>query len=249
MSGDSKAAIFDIQRFSLHDGPGIRTVVFFYGCRMRCAWCQNPESFSRSPEAIARLRYLSEAELYNELLRDHAYFGQDGGVTLSGGEATMHHRFLLPLVRRLRGNDISIVLETAGFFQFDVVRSLLDTMTLIYYDLKSIDDTIHRTFTKRSNSVILENAKRLIDEGLNVEFRIPVVPKVNDNIESIREFAQFLRGLGRTSVHLLRYHNLYQSKLGWLGIADQLPTFTPHTDQEFDKIKQAFEQAGISVCN
>lgn len=246
---DLSASIFDVQRFSLHDGPGIRTVVFFQGCPLRCAWCQNPEAFLTVPRSEERVRRLTVDELWKELMRDRAYFGKEGGITLSGGEATVHIAFLDLLLERAIKENIHVTLETSGFFRYNSLESILQKIPLIYFDLKTMDDGIHRRFTGQSNTIILENARRLQQSSINVEFRLPIVQTVNDDQRSVNEFIDFLRGIGEYRVHLLRYHTMYLSKLDWLGVTDDRSIFPVQGDDEFAQVVRAFEEAGIVVVN
>lgn len=257
------APVFDIQRFSLHDGPGIRTVVFFQGCALRCAWCQNPEAFLKSKDLnpgqtepadspkkkMHTTRIVQVHQLWEEITRDKVYYGKEGGITLSGGEATLRKSIVSEIASRAEKEQIHLVLETSGFFHFEELQNALRKISLIFYDLKLMDNTLHRQYTGRSNDLILENARRLVEQGYPVEFRIPVVPSVNDTAAQILLFAGFLHSVGRPGVHLLKYHTLYQAKLEWLGVSEKRPVFPQHSAEEFQEIISGFEQAGITVLN
>jgi pyruvate formate lyase activating enzyme len=259
----SDATIFDVQRFSVHDGPGIRTTVFFKGCPLRCRWCQNPESLRAQPEiafyadrcrdgrdcraacprdalrwngdrvdrgrcdACGRCadacayealrvvgRRVSVDDLVEQVLRDVPFYAASGGgVTLSGGEPTLQIEFIGDFAGRCRERGLTIVLQTCGMFRWEAVAPHLPAFTLIQYDLKLIDPREHRRMTGGDNAVILENARRMSMAAAPVQFRMPVLPGVNDDDRNLRAVAEFLRGIDARRIHLLRYHELGQAKL------------------------------------
>jgi len=264
---EAEAIVFDVQRFSVHDGPGIRTTVFFKGCPLRCRWCQNPEALRPQPEiafyadrcrntrdcgpacpqealqwngdrvirqrcdACGRCveacayealrvvgRKVSADALLGEALRDVAFYRTSGGgVTLSGGEPTLQMEFIGAFARRCRERGVSVGLQTCGFFRWDTLAAHLPFFSFIQFDLKLMDPEPHCEATGVDNAVILENARRLVDVGAAVMFRMPVVPGITDTEINVRQVAAFLRELGRPAIHLLRYHAMGEAKLARLG--------------------------------
>jgi len=217
--------ITDIQRFSVDDGPGIRTTVFFKGCNLDCVWCHNPETKSPYPQprivsgrAINCGREISPEELTEIILRDAAYYKRSGGgVTFSGGEPLLQHGFLFECLKLCRENGINTAVDTAGCVPFDKFEPLLPYVDLFLYDVKLIDETEHIKYTGVSNALILENLRKLADTGANVTVRTLLLPGINDNAAYFVEFARFIAGFGIKSMHVLPYHNMGESKYAQIG--------------------------------
>jgi len=255
--------IADIQRFSVHDGPGIRTTVFLRGCGMRCAWCHNPQ-FQRaepelwyrhsrcvdcgdcadvcplgalSTERLGRVDFdrcthcalctevcpsgalsmvgesLDVTAVVARCMEDEPYYlASGGGVTLSGGEAVLQHRFLAELLPALRARGVHLLLQTAGHYRWSHLQRLLPHLDMIYYDYKVAGEEARR-WTGQPATQIRANLRRLLEEGVNVQVRTPVVPGVNDDTQSARSLAADLRDLGVGSVQLLDYNALWESSL------------------------------------
>lgn len=229
--------IADIQRSSVHDGPGLRTTVFFKGCPLHCAWCHNPECIGFAPETLhypdkcigcgrcadgcfagARVtcgREMTVAEILREVRQDKPYYGQDGGVTLSGGEPLAQPDFALALADACRSEGIGCAIETSLYASWSVARPVLAGCRLVMADLKLLDDNRHQALTGVSNRLILDNLRRLDQLGLPIILRTPVLAGVNDGeINAIAAFAATLRNL--LYYELLPYHPL------GLGKADAL---------------------------
>ena len=140
---EKTACLFNIQKFSLHDGPGIRTVVFFKGCPLRCDWCANPESQNKQPERMNDEQHslvgkdYTLAQVMEEVLKDQVFYEESGGgVTLSGGEVLMHAPFALTLLKELKKQGIHTACETSGYTQPKTFQSLLAYTDLLYMDVK-----------------------------------------------------------------------------------------------------------------
>jgi len=217
--------ITDIQRFSVDDGPGIRTTVFFKGCNLDCVWCHNPETKNPYPQSrivsgrtINCGREISPEELTAIISRDAAYYRRSGGgVTFSGGEPLLQHGFLVKCLRLCRENGINTIVDTAGYAPFDRFEPLLPFVDLFLYDVKLIDEAEHIKYTGVSNTLILENLRKLVDTGANVTVRTILLPGVNDNAAYFLEFARFIAGFGVKSVDVLPYHNMGESKYAQIG--------------------------------
>ena len=233
-----KARVAVIQRASVHDGPGIRTTVFFKGCPLRCAWCHNPECISFEKETLfypekcigcgkcsegcysgARVtcgRDMSPEEIMEAVLEDRDYYAPDGGVTFSGGEPLAQREALRETVRLAGKEGIGTALETS-LFLFDA--EILSEVGLVMADLKIWNDGKHREYTGVSNSRILANFRKLAEFGTPVIARTPVIPGVNDSreeLESIRDFLETLPNVMR--YELLPYHPLGEDKRRALGL-------------------------------
>ena len=264
----SAPLVVDIKRNALDDGPGIRTVVFFKGCPLDCAWCQNPEALSADAEVqreaerclacgactlscpetrarpvghveIGRCRVCGACvqacpsgarrvvgteytvpQLTERLLRDRAFFVRSGGgVTLSGGEPTLHSEFVGRVAVGLRHKGVPVLLQTCGLFRWDrFERYLLPHLSTIYFDLKLLEPAAHRRYTGRGNRRIRENFERLVASGFkDLLPRVPLVPGVTDGEDNLKGIAGFLAGLDCKRVALLAYNPLWVKKASTQG--------------------------------
>jgi len=237
--------VVDVQRFSVHDGPGIRTTVFFKGCPLRCAWCQNPESLRREPEDGVS-RWVTVDELLDEVLRDAPFYGTDGGVTLSGGEPTLQLEFLRRFVPRCVDAGLSVGLQTCGAYNHAGLEGLLGDLDFVYFDLKLMDRAVHKQHTAADNRTILANARRLVQEGVDVLFRTPVIPSINDTADNLSATADFLKELDQERIHLLAYHPMGEAKLARLGFP--IPPLGLKPDpQALPRAVSFLEDRGLSV--
>ncbi len=267
--GTITGTIFNIQRFSVQDGPGIRTTVFLKGCPLKCVWCSNPESQASQPEVAHRdslcigcgaclkvcdrgaTRLISgdgaakveidrekcvtcgkciEAcpagarkidgqrmtvdEVLAEIRRDIDFYSRSGGgVTASGGEPLSQADFVTELFRQCHRIGIHTTLETCGYAKRPVLEKVLSETDLVLYDLKLFDSRVHRKFTKKSNTLILSNAKVIAEKGIPVRFRIPLIPGMNDSEENLGAIARFVREIDPgLPVDLLPYHRFGEGK-------------------------------------
>ena len=142
-----KGRIFNVQRFSIHDGPGIRTIIFLKGCPLRCRWCCNPESQEWKQETMVTAgvsksvgRDVTVREVMDEILRDRVYYNRSGGggMTLSGGECLWQPDFSEALLRAAKEYGISTAIETTGYAEMDVIRRLLPYVDTVLMDIKHV---------------------------------------------------------------------------------------------------------------
>jgi pyruvate formate lyase activating enzyme len=241
----AKGLLFNIQRGSLHDGPGVRTVLFLKGCPLRCVWCQNPESHSREIEyrpssdpgnrdtPIKIGTYYNPAQALAEIEKDLPFFNETGGgVTFSGGEPTLQPDFLKDLVQLCKSRRIHMTLETCGYFHYDTLIKALSDIELIYYDIKIIDAGRHRRLTGKTNDRILGNLKKLHQEHPNVHVRYVSVPGHNSHEDCLARLAAFLRGLDIGAISILKYNHLWFDKIKLLGKPD--PKIKPYPAAEIE---------------
>ncbi len=222
-----KGTLFDIQSYSLHDGPGIRTCIFLKGCPLRCAWCHNPEGLETGLEvcpnnAMERVGFKIEAkEVVARVLRDRPFFDDSGGgVTLTGGEPTLQADFLFELLTQLREAGIHTAIETCGHFPTRLCLPLADAADLFLFDLKHADTASHREGTRAGNELILENFATLLEAAgpQRVVPRIPVIPGFNDDTQSQSALLEVLKERGYSGpVHLMPYHPWARGKYQRLG--------------------------------
>ncbi len=251
---DAVGRIFDIQRYSIHDGPGIRTIIFLKGCALRCRWCCNPESQSfeiqtmnMNGEVKTVGEDISVRELMDIIRQDAFYYRRSGGgVTLSGGEALLQPHFAVPLLMACHAFGINTAIETTGIAKWEVIKDYLPHLDYVLMDIKHMDSRKHKEFTKQPNERILENARRIAEYGSNLTIRIPVIPTFNDTpaeISAIADFAASLPGVER--LHLLPYHRMGQDKYGWLGREYTLMDITPPSSEHMNELLKAARRPGL----
>lgn len=250
--------IFDIQRYSIHDGRGIRTIVFLKGCVLRCRWCCNPESQSyeietmqvRGREKIIG-RDVTVGEVLAEVEKDRAYYVRSGGgLTLSGGESTRQPAFAQALLLSAKKRGINTAMESMGCAPYEDIDSLLPYLDTYLMDIKHMNPHKHREYTGRDNILMLENARKVADSGqTELVIRVPVVPGFNDTVEEISDIAAFsdkLRGVER--IHLLPYHRLGQDKYEGLGRTYEMEGILPPTMEHMEMLKKAVENNSGLKC-
>lgn len=307
------ANIFDIQRWSLHDGPGIRTVVFLKGCPLRCLWCCNPESKERFTEVAyfrdkcigcsrciaecpngavkdtgsgymtdysiclkecykneqppykctkkcyAQARksigaYMSVDDTLKEVLKDSLIYKQSGGgVTVSGGEPMLQFEFVLEFLKRCKENNLKTAMETCGFAEWEKYQKVLEYLDFIFLDIKCFDNEKHIELTGQSNTLILENARRLASsmrrKNARIIVRIPVVPGLTDSEDNIGSIADFVSTEleGVNTIELMPYHRLGRGKYSDIGQVYQLYDLEPVAEDRIDKLKEIITGYGLST--
>lgn len=208
--------IFNIQRFCVNDGKGIRTTVFFRDCPLRCKWCANPESWADSASSE---KEMSVPEIISEVSRDKEYYkNSGGGVTLSGGEPLLHIDEKLLLLEALKEKNFDVTVETCGNFPQSTLEKVLPYVNEFYFDIKHVNPQKLKDFTKGDALLILKNLKFLLQNGANVQVRIPIIPGFNYSDEDMTEIFNKLKSLGIKNIVLLPYHTLGSGKYAKLSI-------------------------------
>ena len=271
--GEEVARIFNIQRYSLNDGQGIRTVVFFKGCPHTCPWCANPESLSPRIETVRReskclhcipcLRDADECpsgaferigrditldDLEREVMKDDIFFrSSGGGVTLSGGEVLMQAPFATRFLQRLRRWDVRCAIETAGDAPAGRLLSLAKECDEVLFDLKIMDGDLAREVINMNLPRVLANLRLLVEEGVNVIPRLPLIPGFTMNSDNTQHVLTMLSSLGIKQVHLLPFHQYGEPKYSLLGLPWLMKEVPVPTAQEVDIIRKMAECAGFQV--
>lgn len=283
--GGPVGLVINVQRFTVHDGPGIRTELFLKGCPLRCRWCSNPESYepyaqvgvypsscigtdvcgycvracpkgallvedgvvtgidrARCDNCLAcqdacpsgALKLWGETMTVDEAMRviraDRDYYGEDGGVTISGGEALLQWEFCREILRRCREEKIHTCIESALHVAPEALSQVLPYTDLLITDIKHMDSAVHRTFTGAGNERILNNIRRAAAYGVPLVIRIPVIPGFNDSEEAIDRIGEFIRaeliGCVR-QVQVLRFRPLGEEKCASLGMEYRMAGINP----------------------
>ena len=251
-----RGRIFDIQRFSTHDGPGIRTIVFLKGCALRCRWCCNPESQSYEIETMMQNgkpkvmgRDVTVAEVLSEVTQDRPYYNRSGGgVTLSGGESLLQPDFAVALLKACKDSGINTAIETTGFANADVIERFLPYLDTVLMDVKHINSEKHKEFTSQPNERILENAKLIASKANKLIIRVPVIPTFNDTVAEIAEIAAFASSLSNVDeIHLLPYHSMGRDKYTGLAREYKMGDIKSPTNELMEVLKQTAEQFGLKT--
>ncbi len=297
--------IFNIQKFSINDGPGIRTVVFFKGCPLKCTWCANPESqeprlqilwdakkclhcnncvMSCPTLAVKNLdgrifvdhkkcsgagicsergiciekcpghalkpegERKTVAEIMQVVIQDLPFYEESGGgVTLSGGEATMQPEFTIELLKALKAKNIHTAIETTGFCSPAIFHRIIEYLDLLLFDIKHWNENKHKEKTFVSNIPILKNMKYAIDSGKDVLPRLPVIPNYNNSIEDARGFVQILKEVGAKRIQLLPFHQFGENKYTMLGREYEFSHVKQLQPSDLKDFQQIFIDAGIKA--
>lgn len=297
--------IFNIQKFSTHDGDGVRTTIFFKGCPLRCMWCHNPESqhyykelifhhhkctacgrcvakckqgansivdgkivFDRSKctacgvctdWCITEARELAGKEytvdaLVKEAMKDKIFYEQSGGgVTLSGGEvmASQHMDYVEEVCRKLHENGVSVFIDTSGYTDYENLKRILPYVDVFLYDIKVMDPEDHKKYIGVDNSLILENLKKLSDEGAGLYIRLPIIQQVNATDEHIESVIHFLKenNIHARQVNLLPYHDIGKGKYASLDMEYHDDEMSVPVSELMEHFKSRFVEQGFNKVN
>ncbi|WP_026506871.1 pyruvate formate-lyase-activating protein [Butyrivibrio sp. MC2013] len=231
-----KGAVHSIETFGASDGPGVRFIIFLQGCRMRCRYCHNADTWAMETDSVS---YYEPSELLDKAERYRSYWGEDGGITVSGGEALLQIDFLIELFEEAHKRGINTCLDTAGepFSRDEAFMEkfsrLIELTDLFLFDIKHIDPAAHRDLTGKDNSNILDCLRFLSDNGKKIWIRHVLVPGITDDDNALEKTAEFIRSLsGVEKVEVLPYHNLGAYKWKELGIPYSLEgTMAPSADR------------------
>lgn len=248
-----KVRVTNIQRFCLNDGPGIRTTVFLKGCNLKCPWCANPENIKYEKQEYIKDnekgifgKDIEIDELFDEVIKDKEYYIKSGGgVTLSGGESLLQCYDLLPLLKKLKENNINIVIESALMVPSEFLELIISYVDQFIIDVKILDEDMALEKIGGYSWFYYQNLDLLFKHNKVVTFRIPLVKNYTlepTNIEKIIELLKKYRG---SKVEVFKIHNLAESKYKSLGM--EMPKFDNINDEEIDSICQKLKSNNIDV--
>ena len=240
---EEKCLVFNIQKFSVNDGAGIRTTVFLKGCMLDCVWCHNPESKSPKPQLFLNSRLcvgcgacgacvdacvgalemsgnpMTVEEILAEVRKDKAFYDNSGGgMTVSGGEPLFHPSFTLALLKAAKEEGLHTCIETSGFAAWKDVEALIPYVDLFLWDVKETDAALHKQFTGVDNARILENLHRLDAAGAKMVLRCPIIPGYNARPEHLAGIAALANSLANVQrIEVEPYHPRGSSKSAAIG--------------------------------
>lgn len=292
--------ITSIQKYSIHDGDGIRTTVFFKGCGLRCVWCHNPEtqSYTKQPlvhqdrcvgcrncemacpqkaihmeegkaetdlslcdacgtctdycnlnlREIVGKEYTVDA-LVKELRKDEMFYEESGGgVTLSGGEVmTQDMDYIEALCKKLKRIGITVTIDTCGHAPYENFERILPYVDTFLYDIKTLDNDIHKKYMGAGNEKILENLEKLSASGARIYIRIPTIKGVNAEDDSMKAIISYLQDkkIHVAQINLLPYHNTGSVKYHKIGLEYQGKELERPTNEEMEHFVELFKESGF----
>lgn len=205
-----KCSINSIETFGLADGPGIRTVIFFNGCNLRCKYCHNPEMWN-----ISDGNY-NKDEIIKKILRCKSYFRNNGGVTFSGGEPLLHSEFIIEMIKELKENSIHVALDTAGY---STNYKVLDYIDLVILDIKHTDKLGFKNLTGGNIDIVDKFILELNKRNIKVWIRQVIIPDITDSIEYIISLNDYIKKINNVEkIEFLPFHYLGKEKYEVLNI-------------------------------
>lgn len=237
-----KGYIHSLESFGSVDGPGIRFIVFFQGCPMRCIYCHNVDT------RIENKGELKEAEdLIHEALKYKEFWGETGGITVSGGEPLLQLDFLIELFKLGKKNNIHMTLDTSGILfnekNYEKIDELLKYVDLVLLDIKQINNLKHIKLTKFTNENVINFAKYLSKKRIPVWIRYVLVPGFTDDEKDMRELRNFIDTLDNVEkVEVLPYHSLGEFKWEKMNLKYELKGIEPPTMDKLNKAKEILEK-------
>jgi len=248
----TKGLIFNIQRFSVNDGPGIRTTVFMKGCPLGCWWCHNPESRSGKIEIIGEGEigsFYTVEELMTTLLKDRVFYEESGGgVTFSGGEPLQQPEFLTEALIVCRDEGIHTAVDTTGFSKPKIIKKISGIADLFLFDLKIIDPGNHKIFTTVSNEKILKNLELLMNQHISLIIRIPLIPGITITEQNLLDIINWLNQFEiKPEINLLPYHRIADHKYERYGLGNKMKGEKELSEDTIQNCKQLFIKEGFKT--
>lgn len=239
-NNELKGYVHSLESFGSVDGPGVRYLIFLSGCAMRCQFCHNPDTWNMQAGTL----YTAD-ELLKTAMRYRNYWGEEGGITVSGGEPLLQIDFLTELFRKAKEQGIHTTIDTSGnpFTReepfFSKMQELMKYTDLVMLDIKHIDNDAHQALTGCANTNILDLAKYLDEIGKPVWIRHVLVPERSDDDAALEKLHAFIETLGNVEkVEVLPYHTLGAYKWKELGYEYPLEGIDPPTKERVENAKK-----------
>ncbi|WP_250673943.1 pyruvate formate-lyase-activating protein [Paraclostridium ghonii] len=241
-----KGRVHSIETFGTVDGPGIRFILFMQGCPLRCKYCHNRDTW----DVKGGTEYTAD-EIIDQVNKYSSYMKfSGGGLTVSGGEATLQPEFLKELFKKAQEDKIHTCLDTSGFVNIDVIDPVLDYTNLVLLDLKHMVTEKCKDLVGVGVDKTLEFAKHLSDRNIPVWIRHVLVPGVTDDRENLELMGKFISTLKNVErVELLPYHTLGVHKWENMGFEYELKDVPDATKEDIEKASQVLSEFGITTHN
>lgn len=298
MSTDIKLKVTEIQRFCMHDGPGIRTTVFFKGCPLKCAWCHNPETQKKESQllfypnkcifcsacatfcptnahTLAQTHTIdrdkcencfrcvencptgalekcgneiSAEEIFETVKKDSAFYGENGGITLSGGEPFMQGEAIVEFLKECKARGFSTAVETCGYANSELIKKAAEYVDLFLWDVKDTNEERHTKYTGVSNSLILKNLNAVSELGAKIRLRCILVNGVNTDekhYEALANIAKSIKNLD--GVEFIPYHAYGGTKSVFIGLQDSGKVEWIPTEEQVLQAKEFLKNNNVEV--
>lgn len=241
-----KRKIHSIETFGTVDGPGIRYILFFQGCPLRCKYCHNRDTWDiKSGKEYTVDEIITDALKYTSFMK---FSG--GGITASGGESTLQPEFLSELFKKAKENDIHTCLDTSGFVDIETIDPVLDNIDLVLLDLKHMVEEKSIDLTGVGMDKALKLARHLESRNIPVWIRHVLVPGITDDIDNLEKLGQFVATLKNVErFELLPYHSMGIHKWESLGIDYELKDVPDATKEDVQKASEIISKFGVKVYN
>ena len=241
-----KAKVHSIETFGTVDGRGIRYIIFFQGCPLRCKYCHNRDTWDKNDG-----KEYTVDELMQDIIKYDSYMKfSGGGVTASGGEATLQAEFLTELFARCREMGIHTCLDTSGFVDIPKIDKLLDYTDLVLLDIKHTNSEKSKELTGVGNEKALKLARHLDERCIPVWIRQVLIPGITDDVENLKSLGKFIASLNNVDrVELLPYHGMGIHKWESMGLEYELKDVKEPTAEDVRRASEIVEAYGVSVYN
>ncbi|MCC0672082.1 pyruvate formate lyase-activating protein [Clostridioides sp. ES-S-0145-01] len=241
-----KGKVHSIETFGTVDGPGIRYILFFQGCPLRCKYCHNRDTWdTKSGKEYTVDEIITDALKYTSFMK---FSG--GGITASGGESTLQPEFLSELFKKAKENNIHTCLDTSGFVDIETIDSVLDNTDLVLLDLKHMVEEKSIDLTGVGMDKALKLTKHLESRNIPVWIRHVLVPGITDDIDNLEKLGKFVATLKNVErFELLPYHSMGIHKWENLGIDYELKDVPDATKEDIKKASEIISKFGAKVYN
>ncbi|MEG2183556.1 MAG: radical SAM protein [Cloacibacillus sp.] len=249
----AEGLIFNIARYAVHDGPGIRTTVFLKGCPMRCLWCCSPQSQSfeieKSKSGKVFGSVVSADELFSKVSRDAPFWRRSGGgITLSGGEVFSQPEFAAEFLDICRAHYVHTAIESCLCAPLADLKRVAQKADLIQLDIKAMDPSLHKKLTGFDNEGILSGAEYILKSDAAALLRFPLVPGCNDAKEELERLGAFAAAARPgASVEILRYHRLGVGLYEELGRNYALADTLPPSDAQYNDAVTILKKYDLNI--
>ena len=239
----AKGYIHSIETFGAVDGPGIRYVVFFQGCPIRCLYCHNPDSWKAKQG-----KRLSVNKIVKDILKYKNYITK-GGVTLSGGEPLLQPKFAFKLIKKLHKHKINVAVDTAGSIYTEITQKVLKECDLVLLDIKAYGNEMYQTICGTTDENNIKTLNYLKEINKPVWVRHVIVPNYTLNLKTLNEFADYLLNYKDIieRVELIPFHKMGEYKWKELNYDYKLYDVNAPTKEDIKSVKQIFANKGFDI--